>query len=164
MSESRKFTYRNLDWVCSIEFFPDRLEYSWDYFGWGVDKQKKVTPRQELAPHLTEITGMASRSEGMKGLRWAAGYLILAMFSHALLPLPWRNSTYIFLLGFAVVAYGGVRRLQKGHWIQILRRDGKPTVSLQVRKWTDEERKEFRRFYEAWINRPEWAEGLTLDS
>ena len=164
MNESRKFTFRNLEWNCSVEFFSDRMEYSWDHWGLGVNKEKRVALRQELASHLTETTGRVYRSMGLQAHRWAIGFLILAMFSHALLPLPWRNSTYLFLVASALQVYRGINRLRKGHWIQIFRSDGKSMVSVQVTKWTGEEREEFRRFYKEWIGRPEWAEGLTLDS
>ncbi|HTB81289.1 MAG TPA: hypothetical protein VK717_10430 [Opitutaceae bacterium] len=164
MSGSRKFTFRNLEWACSIEFFPDRVEYSWDFWGLGVDKGKRAALRQELTPTLTETTGRVYRAQAMQAHRWAIGCLILAMFSYVLLPPPWRNSTYLFLAAFAVQAYRGFNCLRKGHWIQIFRRDGKSMVSVQVTKWTEREREEFRDFYAEWINRPEWADGLTIDS
>ncbi len=162
MSESRKFSYRSLDWVCSLEFFPDRIENEWDLGGLGVDKRRSIIMRQELAPHLAEATTGAG-AFSLKPFRYAGGYLVLAMFSYTLLPPLWRYSAYLFLAFFAVAAYRGAMVIRKGRWIQILRKDGKCAVNVQVTKWTDEERERFRHFYKEWISRPEWADGLTLD-
>jgi hypothetical protein len=160
MSESRKFPFCNGDWVCSIEFFSDRIEYTWDAWGLGKDTGKKVIQRQELVPELSEATSGAG-SLAMKEFRFAGIYLILAMFSYVLLPTPWRYSTYLFLLAFAVLAYRGVKVFGRKHWIRISRKNGSLAVGIQATKWTDEEREEFRRFYKEWISRPEWVDGLT---
>jgi hypothetical protein len=151
MSESRKFSFRNLKWRCSLEFASDRIDYSWDEWGLGVEKGKKIIMRDQLSPHLAEANSFGR-------FRWplltASGYLILAMFAYALLPMPWRHATWLFLALFVLSAFTAIRRMRKSQWISILEKNGRSAVGVNVTGWSDNERKEFQTFYAIWIAAP----------
>jgi hypothetical protein len=149
MTKSRKFKYRNRSWSCEAEFFEDRLEYSWDSYGLGVEKGKKVFLVNELSGSLDEGTG----SYGSNMSRLPGVYLVLAMFSWALLPRPWRYSTYVFLVMFVYSAILAISRLKKRAWMRIKRINGDTAFSVQVTSWPETEREAFRKFYSEWIKR-----------
>jgi len=150
MSVLRKLTFRNLDWLCSVEFLPDRIEILWDLGGYGKDKRRKIVLRQDLSPYLTEAmteTGFYS----LKPFRLAGVYLILAMFAYAVLRSPWHYSSYFFLACFLLAIYRGFKVFPKSQWIQILTKDGRVSVSVLTTKWSEDEKAAFRRFYSEWI-------------
>jgi hypothetical protein len=150
MSALQKYTYRHLDWVCSVEFFPDRMEYFWDVGGFKRETARKVFLRSDLSPHLNEYTGPSIRF--LNSFRMAGIYLILAMLTWAALPDPWRNSTWLFLALFVVAVYRGTQSFRHKHWFQIVRKNGGATANVLIDKWTEAERKEFQRFYAGWIS------------
>ncbi len=152
MNTSRKFTYRNACWRCSVEFFPDRMECFWDLFGWGHEKAERIALRRELASQLTDFKGPSKQLK--KAARLAGIYLVLSMFSYVLLPLPWRYSAGLFLVLFILAALQSACYLQTNNWIYIYKKDGTAIVGVQVTRWTEEERNEFHRFYSQWINMP----------
>lgn len=150
MSASKKYNYRHLDWVCSVEFFPDRMEYFWDFGGFKKETGRKVFLRSELSPHLNEYSGPSIRF--LNSFRLAGVYLILALFTWVLLPEPWRYTTFLFLVLFALGVYRGAKAFRHKQWFQIMRKNGTRTASVLIDKWTEDERKEFQHFYTGWIN------------
>jgi hypothetical protein len=149
MPSERRFVFRNVDWTCSLEFFPDYLEYSWDNYGLGVEKGKKTFLRQELSFHLRQGTGRYAYT----GLRLPAIYLTLTIISYAWEPQPWRFSAYLFLILFLLSGYRFLFRLKKRNWIRIIKKNGDSAVDVQMTKWNREERKQFISFYSDWHQR-----------
>jgi hypothetical protein len=152
MDGSRKFCFRNKEWHCAVELQADGLCYSWDYRGFGVDKGKKAFVRSELAQKIGEYSG--ARRLKASSARLPGVYAVLAMFSYALLPLPWRYSTFIFLLFLVISVFRVVMNLRRRDWLQIYTKANQHAVSIDVTKWTLEERTEFRRSYEQFIEKP----------
>jgi hypothetical protein len=152
MSDSRRFDFRNQKWRCTLEFFPDRLEYRWDEWGLGLQHSSRVIVRDQLSPHLTESSSLAGNIKGP--LRAVGGYLVLAMFSYALLPLPWRYVTGLFLALFVLSVFWVIRFSRRNRGVNINAKNGLPIVWVNVTKWSDEERREFQQFFGTWLNRP----------
>ena len=149
MSNTRKFTYRNLDWVWSVEFFPDRIEYGWDKFGKGFEKGNKIVLREELSPYLTDAVG--SNAGYKKSFQYSLGYLALAILAYEFLPSPWRYLSCFFMLLFIYLLYDFISRFRSQQWIQINRKNGVQVVSVQATIWTETEKLEFKNFYTEWV-------------
>lgn len=153
MESTRKFSSQNLKWKCEAVFFDDRLEWSWDEWGLGVSKGKSVVLRDELSPHLTESSSMAVEAKGP--LLTGVGYMVLAIFSHVLLPTPWRHIEWLFVFGFLLAGGKGIFRLfRKTESINIQLKNGNPVAAIIVTKWPSEEREAFRSFYGQWVKMP----------
>jgi hypothetical protein len=146
------FAFRNKEWHCAVRFYPDRLEYVRDAWGFGVDKGSDVFARSELAQRLSEYSG-AGRLTPRVG-RQPGVYLVLAMFSYVLLPSPWRYSTIIFLVFFAVSLFKVVKSFRRRDWLIIKTTAGRSAVSVQVTDWPEEKRKSFRRAYDDFMKGP----------
>ena len=151
-SEPRIFTFPLSGWVCKMEFWPDRIKYTWDKFGWGKEKGEKTIIRETLSPHLVVFTGPSRKNYTVA--RLPGIYAVLALFAYGLLPTPWRYAAFLFL-AMAVIA--GIRSfvlVRTHNWINLQNKDDRAVIGMQVTKWTDEEREEFKRFYEQWIKQP----------
>ena len=155
MSEARTFSYRNLDWHCQLEFYSDRVEHTWDKYGWGLEKGRTVILRKELSPHLSEGKDVGAHAKGP--ILTAGTYLILALFSFALLPGFWSYVGYLFIALFCLAAFLAITRLKRKRWLQMIEKDGRPLASMDITKWSDTEEQEFRRFYEQWMMEPQVA-------
>jgi hypothetical protein len=65
----------------------------------------------------------------------AAIYGTVGIFSHALLPLPWRYIEYFFALGFILsLSLGAWRFFRKTETINIQTKAGSPAVAVVVTK------------------------------
>jgi len=148
MSDPRKFTYRHSYWNCSITFLSERIEYFWEFRGSKDEGRRRIFSRSELSPKLEEFS---ARTHYSTSLRLTGVYPVLAMFSYALLPLPWRYSTYLFLAFALACTYRTIRHWQKKYWICVSKANGDYAVSIQATRWTEEERENFRRYYAEWV-------------
>ena len=150
MSEPYTLAFRYLKWRCTLEFSDDQVKYSWDEWGLAVQKGSRIFVREQLSPHLSESSSMGARAKGP--LLTAGGYLVLAMFSYVLLPVPWRYVVWLFLALFALAAYTGVSRFfRRAQWITIVRKDGASAVTIDVTHWPPEERTDFARYFGDWM-------------
>jgi hypothetical protein len=163
VNESRTFTFHHFRWVYSVEFFRDRIEYVHNERGPEFEKNKKIIPRADLSPRLTEVTTSPViylwRQFGL-----AAGCLALAVGSFVFLPMPGRYSSGLLLLLSLIAIYRGIRDVEKSHWIQVVTKDGNMAFNMQVATWTNDEREEFMRFYHNWIVRLEGVKGLVAET
>ena len=155
MKPIREITYRNFKWKCRVEFFPDRIDYAWDKYGLGVEASKIAILREALSPHLSEGT---SSGGYLGGTAFRGGlFATFAVFSFALLPLPWRYLGYFFVLS-ALMSFGFVlSQFRKKEWISILKKDGDTAVGINVTGWTESSRSEFKAFYRDWLEGPNKA-------
>ena len=157
----REFTFRNRKWHCRLEFFPDRIEYVWDKWGLGVEKTRTAMMRDALSPHLSEGTSTAGYAPR---IFTRAGLLAtIAIFSFALLPVPWAYIGYFFAVSTLISIGFGIYEFRKTYWISILKKDGDIAVGVQVTKWDESQREEFRTFFRSWIelnHMPEPRSGL----
>jgi hypothetical protein len=163
VSESRTFTFYHFRWVYSVEFFRDRIEYVHNERGPEFEKTKKIIPRADLSPRLTEVATNPVIYLWRR-FGFAGGCLALAVASFVFLPVPGRYSSGLFLLLSLIAIYRGIRDVEKTHWIKIVTKDGNAAFNLQVSKWTNDEREEFLRFYHNWIVRPEGVKGLAAEA
>jgi hypothetical protein len=105
------YLFRNKEWHCAVQLFEDRIGYSWDAFGFGVDKGKTVLVRSELAQVLGEYSGatpLIAKFGRLPGI-----YLVLALFAYVCMPSPWRYSTFVFLAFFIISAFKAISSLRK---------------------------------------------------
>jgi hypothetical protein len=156
------FFFRNKEWHCSIRFSEDRIEYTWNAWGLDAETGKKAFVRSELGRTLGDYSG-SSPLRASYG-RLPGTYLVLAMFSYALLPLPWRYSTYVFLAFFAVSLVQVLRSLRRRDWIKINTSTGNVAVAVQVTKWSSDERDRFRRSYCEFMKMPNQSTDPALAS
>lgn len=163
MNESRTFTFYHFRWVYSVEFFRDRIEYVHNERGPEFEKNKKIIPRADLSPRLTEITKNPVVYLWRR-FGFAGGCLALAVVSFMFLPVPGRYASGLFLLLSLIAIYRGIHDMENTRWIQVVTKDGNVAFNVQVAKWTGDEREEFMRFYNRWIVRPEGVKGLVAET
>jgi len=155
MDSLRKYTFRYVNWIKTVEFFSDRLESSSDFWGLGVEKKKKIILRTDLTPNVTESSGP---SKGIKQA-WlrAALSLLLFLVLYILLPSPWRYSSLLFFLLLLFHSYYAVLLSQKLDWVFLYRKNGDTAAAVKINGWTAEERQEFHRFYTNWLIAPTYS-------
>ncbi|MDP1578981.1 MAG: hypothetical protein Q8M02_01805 [Candidatus Didemnitutus sp.] len=148
MKPLREVSYKNHKWHCRLEFFPERIEYEWDKWGFGVEKNRKVIMRDALSPYLSEgnAVGAYMASPLIRGGLFAT----LAVFSLTLLPTPWHYLGYFFIASTVLSLSFALRRIGTTHWLSILKKDGDVAVGVHVTKWSQTERDEFKEFYRKW--------------
>jgi hypothetical protein len=161
-SHEKPYLFRNRQWHCAIQFFQDRVEYSWDAWGLDAEKGKTVFLRAELAQTLGEYSG-TTPVRGNFG-RLPGIYLVLSIFSYVLLPMPWRSVTLLFVLFSGLSSYKAIKALQRNDWLVINTLNGKPAVSMKVTNWSEDERKEFWRAYRSFMTPPNQSKDPTLAS
>jgi hypothetical protein len=149
VSARREFRFSDRHIHFRIEFLSDRLEFFWDELGLGVDRGGKPYRRSELDPKLYETVEVPRASE--KNARFPGLYVLLALFSYALLPLPWVYATYVFLALFAASAIVAILGLRKKFWIQVYKSSGGVAISVNATKWSESEREKFKRSYADWM-------------
>jgi len=146
----RTFKFRKMELLCQLEFFDDRMDYIWDTFGWGIERGKRSTHRQELSPDLAESIGSLSLSIPAK--LFLFGCILMVILIHLLLEPPWVYIEYIFLASIVLHVAHVVLLIRDREWINVFRNDGALAVSVQVATWSVNEREEFKRFYLEWVN------------
>jgi hypothetical protein len=149
MSPRAEYAFWKYELHCRVAFYDDRLEYTWDTFGLGVEHGKRTFGRHELSPNVAEAVGLYNRSIKGKLFFWAC--LLIALAIHWSAPKPYIYIEYLF---FAALV-GNVGRtfyyIIRRSWILIYSNDGSQAVSVLVSGWTKAEREEFKSFYVKWI-------------
>ncbi|MBL9189455.1 MAG: hypothetical protein JNK23_18375 [Opitutaceae bacterium] len=157
MKPLHEVSFKNHKWQCRLEFFPDRIEYVWDKWGLGVEKTRTVIMRDALSPHLSE--GNAVGAYMSSPLIRAGVFATLTVFSFGLLSTPWNYIGYLFAMGTVLALSVALSRIGTTYWLSILKKDGGTAVGVQVTKWSQAERDQFKDFYRKWVEpQPHGAE------
>ena len=152
MKPQKHFEFRSFKWHCSACFYADHVEHSWDEWGLGVRKGKRTVLKEQLQTTLGESNTFGYQATG--SFIRVAQFVIVAAGIWLFVPDKWKVLMWLPIALAILPLVVGLRRLRKGHWLNLQTKEGYVAFGIDVSTWQPSEIVELQEFYAQWMKDP----------
>src|SRR5579863_5308322 len=137
MRVKAEYSFWKYELRCKVTFYDDRIEYTWDFFGLGVERGRRSFLRNELSPNVGEAVGLYHRSAKGKLFFWVC--LLITLAIHWSAPKPYIYLEYLFLAALVGNVSKSFYYIIRNSWITLYCKDGSLAISVLVSGWSEAE-------------------------